>query len=97
MAGEDEGITWEAPSHWETELLHFSDNRTCRHRERKFPVIQYLQKKPKACLGLQFPVSHLMWVTRTRDRIMTSLPVCGQSAAQGAALAMEGANLAKEP
>ena len=24
MAGEDEGISWEAPSHWETELLHLS-------------------------------------------------------------------------
>ena len=73
-ASEDEGISWEAPSHWESELLHLSDKRACRPRERKFPVIQCLQKKPKARLGLQFPVPHLMWVTHTRDRITASLP-----------------------
>lgn len=74
LAGEDEGISCEAPSHWESELLHLSDKRACRPRERKFPVIQCLQKKPKARLGLQFPVPHLMWVTHTRDQITASLP-----------------------
>lgn len=54
---------------------------TCRPRERKFPVIQRLQKKPKARLGLQFPVPHLMWETCTRD-LDCGFTVYGQSAVQ---------------
>lgn len=74
LAEERASTWWEVPSHLESELKDLHDHRTYRYSERKFPLFDCLQEKLTACLGLQFPASHLNWVPSIRARLWRHFP-----------------------